>query len=246
MEKQTEQLVGKEQESQTPSSGIRFPLWKERERLRQWVLRHQRWLLGIGAAVLVGVGGLLYWSSVQRERSEEAAVWLSRVYTYYDNGDYQRALFGDTAKTVRGEPVRGLVAIVEEYKGTPAGKVAAFYAGSAYMLLGQVSKAQPYFEIAAKSEAPLVQVGAYAGLAACKEEEGKLSEAAQLYERAALIGTPMGMAERYRFFAAYCYELAGNAQKAAQLYRQILTENEFSDFASEAKAGLARLGIVVE
>jgi tetratricopeptide (TPR) repeat protein len=244
MEKQTEQLVGQEQR-ETPSV---FPLppIKGIERVQQWALRHRRLLLGIGVGVLVLVGGLFYWHLAQQKRAEEAALWLSRVYTYYDNGDYERALFGDTTKTIRGEPVRGLLAIVEDYAGTPSGKVAAFYAGSAYLLLGQIAKAEPYFKLAATSEAPLIQVGAYAGLAACREEEGKLAEAAQLYERAALVGTPIGMAERYRFFAAYCYELAGNAQKAAQLYRQILTENEFSDFANEAKAGLARLGIVVE
>lgn len=245
MEKQTEQLVGQEQQQETPTP-LSLPSLKGIERLREWALRHRGLVLGIGVGILALGGGLLYWHLSQQKRNEEAALWLSRIYTYYDNGDYERALFGDTAKSVRGEPVRGLLAIVEEYGSTPAGKVAAFYAGSSYLLLGQIAKAESFFKLAMTSEAPLVQVGAYAGLAACREEQGKLAEAAQLYERAALLGAPIGMAERYTFFAAYCYEVAGNAQKAAQLYRQILVENEFSDFANEAKAGLARLGIVVE
>jgi len=216
------------------------------ERVWYWVQTHWR-LVAILGTVVVGVGvGIVYWQISEKKRAEEAAALLARIYAYYDNSDYERALYGDTTKTVRGEPIRGLVDIVRQYKGTEPGKVAAFYAGSAYLLLGKIAEARPYFEIAAKAKAPLLLVGAYAGLAACKEDEGKIAEAAQLYERAAAIGAPLGMAERYRFFAAYCYELAGNAPKAVQLYRQLLQENEFSDFANEAKAGLARLGTVFE
>jgi|LJSS01.1.fsa_nt_gb tetratricopeptide (TPR) repeat protein len=216
------------------------------ERLAEWIQQHRSLVLG-GVAFLLLVGaGVVYWTLSRQQRTEEAATLLSRVYTYYDSGDYERALYGDTTKVVRGEPVRGLIDIVREYGNTEPGKVAAVYAGSAFLLMGKVQEARPYFEKASTASSPLVLVGAYAGLAACKEEEGRLAEAAQLYERAATIGAPIGMAERYRFFAAYCYELAGNAQKAIQLYRQILQENEFSDFANDAKAGLARLGTTFE
>lgn len=216
------------------------------ERFQLWLQAHLREVIGAAVVLLLAIGGVLYWNILQKQRAETAATLLARVVTYYDNGDYERALYGDTAKTIRDEPVRGLVEIVQEYGSTEAGRVAAFYAGSAYLLQGEIAKARPYFERAATAKAPLVLVGAYAGLAACTEEEGKLAEAAQLYERAATIGAPLGIAERYRFFAAYCYERAGNTQKAVQLYRQLLQENEFSDFAGEAKAGLARLGTAVE
>ncbi|MCS7176133.1 MAG: tetratricopeptide repeat protein [Candidatus Kapabacteria bacterium] len=242
MEKQAEQIQREEHE-QTGRATEVLPLRPSiGERVVEWLRKRWRIVAIAAAALLVGVGGVIAWQVIQRNQAEEAATLLSRVYSYYDNGDYERALYGDTTKSVRGEPVYGLEEIVRRYGGTEPGKIAALYAGSAYLLRGEVKKAEPYFELAAKAEAPLVLVGAYAGLAACREEAGKLREAAQLYERAATIGAPIGLSERYRFFAAYCYELAGDAQKAIALYRQLLLENEFSDFANDAKAGLARLG----
>ncbi|MCS6966130.1 MAG: hypothetical protein NZ473_05125 [Candidatus Kapabacteria bacterium] len=243
MERRTEEFA---EQGQQETTSVITPSLTLVERLQGWVQRNWRLLVGAGGVVILAAAALVYWNTMQQLRAEEAVTLVSRVYTYYDNGEYERALYGDTTKTVRGEPVRGLVDIVREYGATEPGKVAAFYAGSSYLLLGEVAKALPYFELAAKAEAPLVLVGAYAGIAACKEEEGKLAEAAQLYERAATIGAPIGMAERYRFFAAYCYELAGDKQKAVQLYRQLLQDNEFSDFANDAKAGLARLGTTFE
>ncbi len=216
------------------------------EQLRQWVQVHRQWVVGGLVVLVLGVGVGIYWLQQRSERQEEAATALAHIISYYDKGDYERALYGDTARTIRGKPVMGLLEIVRRYGNTPAGKIAALYAGSAFLMQGDFAQARTYFERATEAEAPLVLVGAYAGLAACREEEGKLQQAASLYERAATIGQPLGLAERYRFFAALCYEKAGVAQKAAQLYRQILQENEFSDFANEAKAGLARLGMDVE
>lgn len=240
-----QQIVQEQAEREEQQKGV-HPQPKLAERLQLWVQTHLREVVLGAVLIILAIGGIVYWNISQKQRAETAATLLARVFTYYDNGDYERALYGDTTKTVRGEPVRGLVDIVQEYGGTEPGRVAALYAGSAYLLQGDAAKARPYFEIAAKAKAPLVLVGAYAGLAACTEEDGKVAEAAQLYEHAATIGAPLGLAERYRFFAAYCYEQAGNAQKAIQLYRQLLQDNEFSDFASEAKAGLARLGTAVE
>jgi hypothetical protein len=46
--------------------------------------------------------------------------------------------------------------------------------------------------------------------------------------------------------AALCYEKAGKADDAIRLYRSLLAEFEFSEYAADAKAGLARLGTVIE
>lgn len=216
------------------------------EQLRQWVQAHRQWVIAGLVMLVLGIGVGIYSLQQRSARQEEAATALAHIIAYYDNGDYDRALYGDTTRTVRGSPLLGCSKSFAGTGSTPAAKIAALYAGSAFLMQGDFAKARPYFERATEAEAPLVLVGAYAGLAACREEEGKLQQAASLYERAATIAQPLGLAERYRFFAALCYEKAGVAQKAAQLYRQILLENEFSDFANEAKAGLARLGMDVE
>ncbi|MEN3027359.1 MAG: tetratricopeptide repeat protein, partial [Chlorobiota bacterium] len=158
MEKQLEQVQREHERAGTGTEAL--PLRPSiGERVVEWL--RQRWrVVGIVAGMLlVGIGGVITWQILQRNRAEEAATLLSRVYTYYDNGDYERALYGDTTKLIRGESVYGLEEIVRRYGGTEPGKIAALYAGSAYLLRGEAKKAEPYFELAAKAEAPLVLVG---------------------------------------------------------------------------------------
>jgi tetratricopeptide (TPR) repeat protein len=204
--------------------------------------------IGFALIAVLAIGlGYYFYTGMQEASNDEAMTALSRISSYYETGQFQKALDGDPSRSIRGGKVIGLKAIVSEYGGTSAGSFAALYAGTSLMNLGKYSDAMPYFESAIGSDDEMVSAGGKAGLAACKEEMKNFEEAASLYEAAA--GPKDGpMYERYTLFAALNYEKAaangsGNAkEKAITLLKGLLAKNSGSEYTSEAKMGLARLG----
>ncbi|MBM4150548.1 MAG: hypothetical protein FJ219_02735 [Ignavibacteria bacterium] len=201
--------------------------------------------------VLVGIlaigFGYYFYSGMQETTNEEAMTALSRISSYYETGQFQKALDGDPARSIRGGKVIGLKAIVSEYGGTPAGAFSALYAGTSLLNIGKYSEAMPYFESAAGSDDQTVSAGGKAGLAACNEEMKNYEEAATLYEAAAG-AKDSPLYERYALFAALNYEKAsaggsGTAkEKAITVMKGLVAKNSGSDYTNEAKMGLARLG----
>ncbi|MDW8075069.1 MAG: tetratricopeptide repeat protein [Bacteroidota bacterium] len=225
-----------------PETAITLPPWFE----RLWSDRRVRLgTIGIGI-VLVGIALFAWWRSIQQEQEQEASLALSRVLPYIEAQQYDAALNGDPKKTVRGEPIQGLLAIADTYGGTAAGKAAALYAGHIYLERQRYDEAERYFEQAEASSSTVVRIGALAGLAVCKEQRKQFQEAAQLYERLTAETESTGMKDKYTLFAAQCYEKAGDTEQAIRLYKALLAEFEFSEYAADAKAGLVRLGMVID
>ncbi|MGA1249431.1 MAG: hypothetical protein ACO3YM_02955 [Candidatus Kapaibacteriota bacterium] len=205
-------------------------------------------MLGYALVGILAIGfGYYFYSGMQETTNEEAMTALSRISSYYESGQFQKALDGDPSRTIRGGKVIGLKAIVSEYGGTPAGAFAALYAGSSLVNIGKYSEALPYLETASASDDATVSTGGKAGMAACNEELKNYEEAASLYIEAA--GTKDSpLYERYTLFAALNYEKAsangsGEAkEKAITLLKGLTMKNSGSDYTNEAKMGLARLG----
>lgn len=208
----------------------------------------KQWYIIVAAAfvVVVAIGGYMMYSNAQQEKNEEANTAISRIRTVFDQGEFEKALTAKGMAPIGNETVLGLEAIVEEYGGTDAGKLASLMAGNCYVNLGKYAEAQGQFENAQNSDAPLVQVGALTGLGACKEQENDWAGAAELYERAAGISGKSGLEDRCLLYAGLAYEKAGNKEKAAKSFTDIVKRNEGSEYASFAKTGLARLGMAID
>jgi len=218
-------------------------------KVQNFVEENRKLVIGISLGVLV-LAVLFFFiknriDESNREDSINASAAISRIMQYYQDGNYQKALNGDSAKKVQGEKVIGLIEIVNKYEGTDQGKYAALYTASALINLNRYQEAKKYFEIALKSPAKIVQEGANAGLATVYEMEGKYKEAADYYEQAALIAVELGLKNRYQFFQALCLENAGDKEKAEKLYKEVIGDNR-SDYVNSAKAGLIRLGTIIE
>jgi tetratricopeptide (TPR) repeat protein len=204
--------------------------------------------IGFALIAVLAIGaGYYFYTGMQETNNDEPMTALSRISSYYETGQFQKALDGDPARTIRGGKVMGLKTIVSEYGGTSAGSFAALYAGTSYLNLGNISEAMSYFEKAAGSDDETVRAGGKAGMAACKEEMKNYEEAASLYEAAA--GPKDGpMYERYALFAALNYEKASangsgtSKEKAITLLKGLIAKNSGSEYTMEAKMGLARLG----
>ena len=223
--------------------------WNVREEIpEQDALIAKLKIFGYGLVGILAIGfGYYFYSGMQETTNEEAMTALSRISSYYETGQFQKALDGDPARSIRGGKVIGLKAIVSEYGGTPAGAFAALYAGTSLLNIGKYSEALPYYESAAGSDDQTVSAGGKAGLAACKEEMKNYEEAATLYESAAG-AKDSPLYERYALFAALNYEKAsaggsGSAkEKAITIMKGLVAKNSGSDYTNEAKMGLARLG----
>lgn len=208
---------------------------------KQWKV-----IAGVVGVVVVIVAGYFYMDYQNSELNIEGLTHLSRVRMAYDMGQYDLALTAQGLPPMDGQPVKGLVAISDEYSGTAAGELAALMAGNAYINLGKASEASAQFEKAASSDAMVVQVGALQGLAAALELNKNFAEAAAKYEEAAQKSEDSGLEEQCYLNAATCYEEAKNNEKAKELYRIIVKRFEMSEVAATAKSGLARLGTAID
>jgi len=208
----------------------------------------QQWkmIAGVVGVIVVVVAGYFYMEHQNSELNIEGLTHLSRVRMAYDMGQFELALTGQGLPPMDGQPVKGLVAISDEFSGTPAGEMAALMAGNAYINLGKASEASAQFEKASSSSSVIVQAGAIQGLAASLALGKNYTEAAAKYEEAATKADDSGLEEQCYLNAAACYEEANNKEKATELYRLIVKKFEMSEVAASAKSGLARLGTAID
>ncbi len=107
-----------------------------------FTLNQTKIFYGIGALAVAVVGYLAYQNFVVEPKENEAANEMFQVQQYYEqavNGTasdslYRLALNG-------GEGKLGFLGIAEQYSGTQAAKNAHYYAGTAYLNLGQYKEA---------------------------------------------------------------------------------------------------------
>lgn len=201
----------------------------------------------VGSVVIIAIVAVFfYMRSSQEDAVIEASVKLSRVLPFFQNADYEKALEGDPQATVRGDQVVGLKKIADDYSGTAPGQLAGLHAGNSLLSTGKFDTALEYFQIALDSESETVRMGANAGIGACYEAQNKLGEAANYYSAAADLAISDDNKARYSYFAGFCFEKSGENEKAEKFYREIIGERLPAEFLGKAKAGLARLGMVIE
>lgn len=196
---------------------------------------------GIGIAVVI-VGIVLYVSR-QNANTREASLALSRIESYYDAGQWQKAIEGDSSKTVRGQQVKGLKAITEEYGGTAPGKVASLMLGNSYYYLGKYEEARTAFRDAESISDATLSAAAFAGQAAIEESLKKFAEAAKLFERAATITENNPNNPEYVISAARCFAQSLQVSKAVELYRRVVFEFAGTNAEETARHALAELHV---
>lgn len=199
--------------------------------------------IGFGLLVLVGV--VFFFVFGQGKENDRALVELARIRPYYEKGEFAIAINGDSSKTINGEKVRGLRQIVDEHKGTPAGKIAALLLGNSYLGVAQPAQAKGPFDIATGAEDHLVTSAAHAGLASVAEAANRFDEAASEFAKAASedrleLNTP-----QYLLNAARNYERAGKKDEAIEQYKTVATRFPQAQANAQAQLALARLGVEV-
>ncbi len=188
---------------------------------------------GLGVALLVlilAAPGYVYY---QQQQEQQANQMLGQILPTYEQGNYEQALNG-TAQAA------GLLTIADDYSGTDAGNLAAFYAASALYEQEKYDRALKYYQQFDKGN-DFIGASAYAAEASIYESRGELEKAASHYERAATQYENKMTAPKYLLEAGQAYEDAGNYESAERVYQKIKDEYPDSEQASEVERYLARV-----
>jgi predicted negative regulator of RcsB-dependent stress response len=196
---------------------------KPHDEFRDWTYHALVWIkenwqtaveiVAVAAVVFaVVVGANTYW----RHRSQAAADMLYAAR--------QAGLESEDAKVAKLEE------LVSKYSRTPAGQQAMMQLGQIFLKRNDFDKAAEEFRtLAGKSRnRPIFMIAALHRLAATELSKGDVTAAAETYLKAAADPHNLvALVSRYR--AAGCFEKAGDFERAAQLYRQVIDEAGVED-----------------
>jgi len=187
--------------------------------------------------LLVVLGYFGYRQFILEPKEKQANEAMFRAEDYYRIDSIRLALNGDAVNA-------GFVKIISRYGGTKAADLAAFYAGSCYLKLGDFNNAVKYLKDF-KTSAVQVQAKAYGLLGDAYSELNKKEEAVEQYKKAGtLFDEDEIISPEYLFRAGYLYESMGKNEDAVAMYTIIKNKYPASPRGFDIDRYLARLGVV--
>jgi tetratricopeptide (TPR) repeat protein len=205
------------------------------ENALSWYQTNKKLLTNVGIVLALILAAGWFYLNNQHQNNDKAGLEFAKVFSFYDNGQYQLAINGVPEKNVRG-----LQAIVNDYGSTQNGNLARFYLANSLYNLGEYDKALAEFEDADLSTT-LLEASRLAGIAACYEAKGNFSEAATYFERAGKKSSADPNTPEYLANAARNYAKSGNKNQAIELYKHIKKEHASSAAARDAERYLDEL-----
>lgn len=173
-------------------------------KIEDWVIKNQKVILGVIAAVAVAtILYILYSKIIATPKQEEAFKDMNQAQMYFqqavDATEKQDSLFKLSLKG--GEGKLGFEGIISEYSGTKAANLAEYYAGMAYLNTKQFDKAIEHLDNFSSDEKVLsaLAIGAKGDANA---ELNKNEEALKLYVEAANVDDNDFVTPRYLLKAA--------------------------------------------
>jgi TolA-binding protein len=197
-----------------------------RERLRDtW----QYYVIGV-VIVILAIVAVSYYLNSQEQRLLEAETRLSEAMSEYLSGQVQASILG-------------FQSIISEYGSSGPARQATFLLGSANYDLKNYPEAIRAFQqyVDKYKDFPLRRAAAQAGIAACYENQGQYSVAAETFEKALELYPAGPQAGEFLLGALRCSLLAGNSEQAGGYYQRILNDFEGTDYTRRAEALLAEL-----
>lgn len=194
-------------------------------------------ILAITISVVVVIASLIGYNFYSAAQEEQAQQLLSTAESYYVEGDYEKALNGDTF-----ELTYGFLGIANEFSGTEAGNLAIYYAAVSSFKLGEIEQAVDYID---RYDAPdgILGVGPISFSAKMHQLSGDTQKAADLFLKAAnwdenASTTPYNLYKAAELF----YEL-GSYEKATELTDRILKEYTGSSETANAQKLQGRIAV---
>jgi len=199
----------------------------------EFVVKYQNLILGFIGVVAIGVLGYLgYTNFVVEPKAKEAVSELNQAQYYFElavnsvdsDSLYRRALNG-------GEGKYGFLDIIENYKGTPAAKLAKYSAGMAYLNLKQYENAIAFLDEFSADDV-LLSALAKGAIGDAYAQLGQVDKAFNYYIEASKINNNMYSTPKYLYKAAMLGAENGKRNQAIEFLNRI--ENEYPK-SEEAK-----------
>lgn len=193
----------------------------------------------IAVAVLLVIAGSYagYKHFVQEPKEKQAVEAMFHAEDYFRMDSVKLALNGDDVNA-------GFAKIISKYPDTRAAQLAAFYAGSCYLKLGDFNKAVKYLKDFS-TPALQVQAKAYGLLGDAYSELNKKEDALVAYKKAgSWFDKDEITSSEYLFRAGYLYESMGRTKEAIDMYQLIKDKYPATQRGFDIDRYLARLGVV--
>lgn len=171
---------------------------------------------GVIGILLVVFGIIGYNRYVRGPQMELAWSEAYKAEFYFERDSFRLALYGDGFYP-------GFLDIIDEYRRTPAGNAARYYAGVCYMRMGEFSEAKRQLR-QFKSNDPMVGAMAIALMGDAEVQLGNYKKAIDYYLDAEKQATNEFLGPIFLMKAARTYEELGDYAKALGIYNRIETE----------------------
>lgn len=198
-----------------------------------WLESNPKIVIGIGAAILLIVGGYFGFNYYKGSQNVLAQKEMFQAVYYFEADSLDKALNGDGNNL-------GFLSIIDDYGITDAGKLANYYAGVCFLKQGKYEVARLYLEDFSSNDL-LVQARAYSLIGDTYMEEKKFEDAASYYNKAANYKPNKYFSPAYLMKAALAFEKLNQPEKAKEAYERIITQYWESGEYQSARKLKARL-----
>ncbi|GAB5399744.1 MAG: hypothetical protein Aureis2KO_13290 [Aureisphaera sp.] len=202
-----------------------------------WVEKNQKFILGfVGLVAICVLGYLAYQNFIQEPKQAEATSEMFQAQSHYvdalnsttdKDSLYNVALNGSAGKY-------GLVDIADKYSGTPAGNIAKYYAGMAYLNLNQYQEAINYLDSYKGGDEATGSL-AKGAIGDAFVQLGQSEEALKYYLEAATMKKNDVTTPRFYLKAGITAMQLGQAAKALEYFNIIVEDYKDSEEATKAK-----------
>lgn len=234
------------------------PIRKALENTSAWLFEHRSLLVGVLGVVVVAVAASYLWDTYSVSRSEEVqSVFADALDIYHapvgekpapeEPTDQQspeppeKYRFA-TSKAKHEKALEAFQNISKTYSGQKLGALARYYTGLSLMELDRTGEAQTELAaVVSESGYPEIKNLARNSLSRLEASKGNHNEAARLLEEILNEPSPNFPEQVVLLRLARTYELTGQNEQALERYRQVTSQYDGTQYATEAETRIRQL-----
>ncbi len=195
--------------------------------LADLLLEKKELVIGVLLAVILIIGGTLFWMQRSKEQEEKASLALSKATVWIQSGDPERA-------------TKSLKELIGTYGGTASGNTARLYLATIYYTMNRPDEALAVYRAFSSGNRDL-QASSLAGAASCNVQKKAFAAAAEGFEKASDTAENEALKAMYLNKAAENDIAAGKTAQAAKLLDKVVKSWPGTSSAAVAQRTMWRL-----